>query len=133
MSLEFVHREEEGIQIVDLKGQLTFGKDDLLFRGELDGMVKAGKRRVVLNLNDLSEMDTTGLGTLLYALARLRKAGGDLALVSLNPKHAALLMAARLATVFELFKTDQDAINRFFPGRKIHHYDILEFAQSSPQ
>ena len=132
MSLEFVHREEEGIEIVSLKGCLAFGEGDLHFRQELDGLVKAGKCRVVLNLNDLSEMDTTGLGTLLYALAKLRKARGDLALVSLKPAHAAVMMAARLATVFELFKSEQDAINHFFPGREVHRYDILEFAQSSP-
>jgi anti-sigma B factor antagonist len=69
--------------------------------------VRAGKNRVVLNLN---EMDTTGLGTLLFALAKLRKAGGDLALVNLKPSHIEVLMAARLSTVFEVFKEDQDAV-----------------------
>ena len=73
MPLEFVQREQEGIQIVDLKGRLTFGPEDLYFRGELDVLVQAGMIRVVLNLDHLNDLDTTGLGTLLFALAKLRR------------------------------------------------------------
>ena len=131
MSLEIVQREQEGIEIVDLKGRLTFGPEDLHFRSELDRRVRAGKNRVVLNLNDVSEMDTTGLGTLLFALAKLRKAGGDLALVNLKPSHIEVLMAAKLSTVFEVFKEDQDAINSFFPGREVQRYDLLEYVRST--
>ena len=68
--------------------------------------MQAGGCRVVLNLNEMTELVTTGLGTLLFALAKLRKAGGGLALVKLKPSHIAILMAARLATVLELFKDD---------------------------
>jgi anti-sigma B factor antagonist len=133
MSLEIVQREQEGIEIVDLKGRLTFGPEDLHFRSELDRRVREGKNRVVLNLNDVSEMDTTGLGTLLFALAKLRKAGGDLALVNLQPSHIAVLMAARLSTVFEVFKEDQDAINSFFPGREVQRYDLLEYVRTQQE
>ena len=133
MSLEIIQRGQEGIEIVDLKGRLTFGQEDLHFRIELDRLVRTGRSRVVLNLNDVSEMDTTGLGSLLFALAKLRKAGGNLALVNLKPSHIAVLVAARLATVFEVFKEDQDAINSFFPDREVQRYDILEFAGSKQQ
>ena len=133
MSLEIIRREQEGIEIFDLKGRLTFGPEDLHFRSELDRRVRAGKNRVVLNLNDVSEMDTTGLGTLLFALAKLRKAGGDLALVNLQPSHIAVLMAARLSTVFEVFKEDQDAINSFFQGREVQRYDLLEYVRAQQE
>jgi anti-sigma B factor antagonist len=127
MPLEIVQRSQEGIEIVDLIGRLTFGQEDLRFRGELDELVRAGSSRVVLNLNDVSEIDTTGLGTLLFALAKLRKAGGNLALVNLTPLHIEILVEAKLTAVFEIFKEDQDAINSFFPGREVQRYDILEF------
>src|SRR5580692_6079795 len=113
MPLEFVQREQEGIEIVDLKGRLVFGPEDLYFRGELDLLVQAGKIRIVLNLDQMHELDTTGLGTLLFAHAKLRKAGGDLALVNLKPLHIQVVVEARLASVFNLFKEDQDAINSF--------------------
>ena len=80
--------------IVDLKGQLKLGEADLDFRNELDKLVRSGKSHVVLNLNDVSEIDTTGLGTLLFALAKLRKAGGGLALVNLKPSHIEVLLEA---------------------------------------
>jgi anti-sigma B factor antagonist len=66
-------------------------------------------------------------------MAKLRKAGGDLALVNLKPSHIAVIMAARLSTVFEVFKEDQDAINSFFPGREVQRYDLLEYVRSIQQ
>lgn len=133
MSLEIVQREQEGIAIVDLKGHLTFGQGDAHFRSELDRLVQAERFRVVLNLIDVGEIDTTGLGTLLFALAKLQKAGGGLALVNLKPLHIEVVLEAKLAAVFEIFKTDQDAINSFFPGREARRYDILEFVRSQEE
>jgi anti-anti-sigma factor len=133
MSLEIVQREQEGIAIVDLKGHLTFGQGDAHFRSELDRLVQAEQFRVVLNLIDVGEIDTTGLGTLLFALAKLQKAGGGLALVNLKPLHIEVVLEAKLAAVFEIFKTDQDAINSFFPGREARRYDILEFVRSQEE
>ncbi len=133
MSLEIAQREQEGIVIIDLKGPLTLDEGDLDFRTELDKLVHSGKSRVVLNLNDVSQIDTTGLGTLLFAVAKLRKAGAGLALVNLKPTHIKLLLEAKVANIFEVFKTDQDAINSFFPGREFQHYDILEFVQSQQE
>src|SRR5271165_621771 len=133
MSLEIVQREQEGIVIADRKGHLTLGEADLDFRSELDKLVRSGKSSVVLNLNDVSEIDTTGLGELLFAVAKLRKAGGGLALVNLKPSHIKLLLEAKVANIFEVFKTDQDAINSFFPDREVHRYDILEFVQSQQE
>ena len=133
MTLAIVQSEQEGITIVDLKGPLTFGSADAHFRSELDKLVQAKQIRVVLNLDGVSEIDTTGLGTLLFALAKLQKAGGGLALVDLKPLHIAVVLEAKLAAVFEIFKTDQDAINSFFPGREARRYDILQFVRSQEE
>jgi anti-sigma B factor antagonist len=130
MSLEITHREDEGIDVLDLNGQLTFGQEDLDFRAALDRLVTAGKIRVALNLGNLHKLDTTGLGTLLFARAKLRKAGGNLAVFNLKPSHIELLTAAKLETVFEVFRQEQDAISSFFPDREVQRYDILEFVES---
>jgi anti-sigma B factor antagonist len=130
MSLEIVHREREGVEILDLNGHLTFGQDDLDFRAELDRLIGAGKIRVALNLSDLHKLDTTGLGTLLFALAKLREAGGNLAIFNIKPSHIELLIEAKLETAFEAFQGEQDAINSFFPDREVERYDILEFVES---
>jgi anti-sigma B factor antagonist len=130
MSLEITSREQEGIEILNLNGRLTFGQEDLDFRGELDRLVKAGQLRVALNLADLRELDTIGLGTLLFALAKLRKAGGTLVVFNIKPAHIELLTATKLESVFEVFHDEQDAIDSFFPDREIKRYDILQFVES---
>ena len=130
MSLEITPRGVEGIVILDLNGQLTFGQEDLDFRVELDRLVKAGKLRVALNFSGLHKLDTTGLGTLLFALAKLRKAGGKLAIFEMKPTHIGLLTEARLETVFEVFHDEHDAMDSFFPDRDINRFDILAFVES---
>jgi anti-sigma B factor antagonist len=127
MALAIAHRDREGIEILDPDGRLVFGEEDLQFRNEIDKLLRARKNRVVLNLARLAEIDTTGLGTLLFALAKLRKEGGGLALVNLRSSHIELLELTKLETVFEVFDDEQEAINSFFPGREVRRYDILEF------
>ena len=118
MTLRIDEREQEGIKILDLKGALRFGPEDLEFREELEKLVRAGDTRVVLNLKELSHLDSAGLGTLQFALAKLQKAGGGLALVNLNPSHVAVLVQAKADAVFPCFREEQDAINSFFPTGK---------------
>jgi anti-sigma B factor antagonist len=131
MSLEITPRDVEGIQILDLSGQLTFGQEDLDFRAELDRLLQAGKFYVALNFSGLRKLDTTGLGTLFFALAKLRKAGGKLAIFAMRPTHIELLTEARLETVFEVFHDEHDAIDSFFPDRDVSPFDILKFVESA--
>ena len=130
MPLEITPRDVQGIVILDLNGKLTLGQEDLDFRAELDRLVTAGTLRVALNFSGLHRLDTTGLGTLLFALAKLGKAGGKLAIFQLKATHIGLLAEARLETVFEVFHDEQDALDSFFPGREIHRFDILAFVES---
>ncbi len=77
MSLEITRRSVEGIEILDLAGHLSLGQEDLDFRRENDRLLKAGNVRAALNFSGLRELDTTGLGTVLLALAEFRKAGRE--------------------------------------------------------
>jgi anti-sigma B factor antagonist len=129
MPLEIAEREQEGIEILDLKGRITFGEEDLALRNEIGRLAKEGKIRLVLNLKKVTEIDTTGLGTLLFTLAKLRKAGGGLALAGLRPAHMELLVIAKMETVFRVFAHEQEAINSFFPDRQVPRFDILEFLE----
>jgi anti-sigma B factor antagonist len=131
MSLNIVHRQRDGIEILDLNGYLTFGQGDQDFRNELDRLIKAGMTRVVLNLGDLRALDTTGLGTLLFAVAELRNAGGNLAIFNLKRSGIELLTDAHLEAVLEVFHDEQDAINSFFPDRGVTRYDVLDFVKSN--
>jgi anti-sigma B factor antagonist len=133
MALKVTRREEDGISILDLKGRLTFGPEDMLLNDEIRHALAARRFRLVIDLSGVDKIDSAGLGTLLYARAELRRAGGGLALANLRPAHMQLLLVARLETVFNIFGNDLDAINSFFPERKVPHYDILALVTSMRQ
>src|SRR5579862_1459141 len=131
MSLQMVHRKKEGIEILDVKGPLTLGQEDLDFRACLERLLLSGSIRVALNLDDLRELDSTGVATLLFAREKLLKAGGNLAIFNLHQSHIELLVDEQLETAFEAFQMEQDAIDSFFPGRKVKAYDVLEFVETA--
>jgi anti-sigma B factor antagonist len=130
MALEIAHREQEGIEILDLKGRLKLGEEDLALRNEMSKAVAAGRIRFVVNLGNVSEVDSTGLETLVCTRASLRKAGGGLALAGRPPAHMNLLVMEKMATEFKVFSHEQEAVNSFFPERQVPHVDILEFIKS---
>jgi anti-sigma B factor antagonist len=129
MSLHIEQRESEGIVILDLKGPLTLGHGDLELRDRLPALHQSGKVNIILNLKEVTGIDSTGLGTLVFGLARLRKSGGRLALLNVNRSHLGLFLLTGLATAFEFFDEEQDAVDSFFPDRELKHFDVLDFVQ----
>lgn len=125
MALRITRREKEGISIIQLDGRLTFGPEDIELNDEIRHAIAARRVRLVIDLGGVDKIDSAGLGTLLYARAELRRAGGGLALAELKPAHMQTLLVAKLETVFDVFETQQDAINSFFPERAVPHYDLL--------
>lgn len=126
MSLEIQQREHEGVVILELKGRITVGPEATMLR---DRVGAAPSKKVVLNLAGVDYIDSTGLGALVMCSTGLRKQGGDVKLLNLNKRQLELLVITKLATVFDLFTDEQDAINSFFPDRKIKTFDILNFVQ----
>ncbi len=129
MSLEFSQREREGIHILDLKGRLTAGEEVGKLREKLQQMSAAGQVNVILNLQDIDFIDSTGLGALVVCFMTLKKAGGALKLLNLSKRTVELLVLTKLSTVFEMHGDEQDAVNSYFPGREIRKFDILNFVQ----
>ena len=127
MNLEIESRETEGILILGLKGTLTLGHVDLELRDRLPAAADPGKVNIVLNLKDVTHIDSTGLGTLVAGLNRLRKADGRLALASLNESHLELFLLTKLAIAFEFFDDEHTAVDSFFPDRAVKSFDILDF------
>ena len=129
MSLHIEQRESEGIVILDLKGPLTLDHGDLELRDRLPALHQSGRVNIVLNFKDVSKIDSTGLGTLVFGLARLRKSGGGLALADINRSHVELFLLTKLAIAFDFFEDEQEAVNSFFPNRPVKRFDILDFVQ----
>jgi len=129
MSLDIQQREREGIVILDLKGRITVGQEASSLREKVAATTAAANNNIVLNLAHVDYIDSTGLGAMVMCSTSVRKAGGALKLVNLNRRNIELLVMTKLATVFDLFTDEQDAVNSFFPDRKIKTFDILNFVE----
>jgi len=129
MALDIHEREREGIVILDLKGRLIVGEPVSSLREKIRELSDTNKLSVILNLEHLDYIDSTGLGGLVISYTTLKKAGGALKILNLSKRNVELLVLTKLTTVFELFNDEQDAVNSFFPNRQIRKFDILDFVQ----
>ena len=129
MSLEIQQREREAVNVLDLKGRITMGNEASALREAVSALNASGKRSIVLNLAGVDYIDSTGLGALVICATTLRKSGGTIKLLNLTRRNIELLVMTKLATIFEIFNDEQDAVNSFFPDRKIKAFDILDFVQ----
>ena len=128
--LEIQRREKEGIPILDLKGRLVVGEPCTQLREQLNQEVAQGHKQIVLDLEGVDYIDSTGLGTMVICYTTLQKSeGGGLRLARLNRRNIELMLLTKLSTVFQIFGDDQEAVNSFFPEREIKHFDILSFVQ----
>ena len=129
MSLEIEQRENEGIAILDLKGRITVGAGAGALREKVGALNAAGVRNLVLELKGVDYIDSTGLGALVMCVTTMRKNGGNMKLVNLNRRNIELLVMTKLATVFEIFADEQDAVNSCYPDRELKTFDILDFVK----
>jgi anti-sigma B factor antagonist len=131
MSLDISQREREGVVILGLRGRLTAGEEASILREKVKDLAAGERTRVVLDLKEVDYIDSTGLGSLMICFTTVKKAGGMMKLLNLSRRNVELLVLTKLTTVFEMFADEQDAVNSFFPGRKITPFDILAFVQQS--
>ena len=131
--LQIEQRENEGVVILNLKGRLVLGPEDAALRQRLQELREGGHANVALNLKEVSKIDTTALGTLVFCATKFREARGQLVLFNLWPKHSELSNLVELNSAFEIYPDEVAAVNSFFPDRAVRHYDILEFVEELEQ
>jgi anti-sigma B factor antagonist len=127
--LEISRRIQEGVVILDLKGRLVLGEASNSVRDKTTAEAAEGNNKIILNLEHIDHIDSTGLGSMVICFTSLQRGGGALKLLKLNRRNLELLLLTKLSTVFEIFNEEQDAINSFFPDRSIKRFDILSFVQ----
>lgn len=133
INLEIQKREKEGITILDLRGRLVVGEPSLRLREKISEEITQGVRKLILNLEHVEFIDSTGLGCMVICYTTMQKAGGSMKLVKLNRRNIELMLLTKLSTVFEIFGEEQDAVNSFFAEREIKHFDILSFVQQQKE
>jgi anti-sigma B factor antagonist len=111
MSLNVKTRKVDGIVVVDMSGRLTIGEPVLLLRETLRVQVNDGVRHLVLNLGEVSYIDSSGLGELVSAYTTVRNKQGDIKLLNLTTKAKDLLQMTKLLTVFDVYEDESKAVN----------------------
>ncbi len=133
MSLEMHAREVDGISILDLHGRIVAGSEASELRGQLSALASQRKANLILNLQNVHFIDSTGLGILVVGHSSMKAAGGALKLLHLSKRTAQLMILTKLATVFSIYDDEQSAINSFFPDREVKHFDILQFVTAEEE
>jgi anti-sigma B factor antagonist len=113
MSMKLTTHEEGGVMIVDASGRLTLGESTIALRNKIRELVDGGSRRIVLNLADVTYIDSSGIGELVAAYTTVATAGGELKLLNLATRVHELLYITKLYTVFATFKDEASAIASF--------------------
>jgi anti-sigma B factor antagonist len=110
MSLNVKVRKADNAVIVDLSGRLTIGEPVMLLRETLRVHVHQGDRHFILNLADVSYIDSSGLGELVSSFTTVRNKQGDVKLLNLTSKAKDLLQMTKLLTVFDTYDDEAKAL-----------------------
>jgi anti-sigma B factor antagonist len=113
MTLKLTTRDSGDVVIVDARGKLTLGAGTSALREKMRELAQLGARRVVLNLADVSYVDSSGVGELVAAKGTVGKAGGEMKLLNLTKRAHDLLKLMKLCTVFETYGDEVSAIGSF--------------------
>jgi len=110
MSLSVKTRKIENVVVFDLSGKLTIGEPVMQVRESLRSSVNEGVRKFILNLRDVSYIDSSGLGELVSSYTTVRNKGGDVKLLNLTTKSKDLLQMTKLLTVFDTYDDEGKAL-----------------------
>ena len=113
MSLKLSVREVKDIVIIDLSGRLTMGEPCAALRDEIHDQAGHGNKKILLNLADVSYIDSAGLGELTAAFTSIKNRDGQLKLLSLTKRVHDLMQITKLYTVFDVYDDERKAVGSF--------------------
>ena len=111
--MDIKERVVESVSILDLSGKIVLGEGDVQIKERIRDLLSDGQRKILLNLGDVSYIDSAGLGALISSYATTKREGGHLKLVNLTKRVQDLLAITKLITVFDTFESEKEAIDSF--------------------
>ncbi|MBV9611639.1 MAG: STAS domain-containing protein [Acidobacteriaceae bacterium] len=113
MALTAKTRRVGNVAIVDLSGKVTLGENTGILRDELKSLLAQGNKQIILNMKDVSYVDSAGLGELVGAYTTATNQGGAVKLLHLQGKMRDLMQITKLHTIFPAFEDEQKAVSSF--------------------
>ena len=111
--MKIATRQLDGITVLDLGGRITLGEGSVQLRDAVRDLLAKGHKKIVLNLGDISYMDSSGMGELVTAYTSVKNQGGELKLINLTKKIEDLMQITKLVTVFDIYDDEASAIASF--------------------
>ena len=113
MSMKASNRQVDGITVVDMSGRITLGEGSVILRDTIRDLIGKGQKKILLNLGDVTYIDSSGIGELVSAFTAVRREGGELKLLNLTKKVHDLLQITKLYTVFDVKDDEAAAVKAF--------------------
>ena len=114
MSVNLSTRQVGDVSVLDVTGRITLGEEGSgKLRKALQDLLKDGKKKILLNLGDVSYIDSSGIGELVSGFTTVTNSGGSLKLLHLNKRVKDLLQITKLYTVFDVHEDEAGAIRSF--------------------
>lgn len=111
--MKWNERRNGDVAILDLKGKLTIGVGDVQLRGLVHDLIDRGETKILVNMKDITYMDSAGTGQLVASYTSARNEGAELKLLNLNARTRDLLQFTELIRVFESFDDEATAVASF--------------------
>jgi anti-sigma B factor antagonist len=113
VALRMAERDVNGVTVLDIEGRIVLGEESNAFREKVKGLLASGKKKIVLNMAQVSYIDSAGLGTLVATFHSARSQGAMLKLANLGAKFKEVLQVTKLMTVFDTYDTEAAAVQSF--------------------
>ncbi len=107
------NREVDGVAVVGLEGRIVLGEESNALRERVKSLLSNNKKKIVLNMDNVTYIDSAGLGTLVAAHHSAKSQGATLKLSNLGSKFQEVLQVTKLLTVFDVLPSEADAIRSF--------------------
>ena len=98
------------VRILDISGKITLGEGTMAVRNTVRDLLKAGNKKLILNLAEVNYVDSSGIGELVSAFTTVTNQGGRLVLLNPQKKLLELLQITKLLSVFSLFEDESSAL-----------------------
>jgi anti-sigma B factor antagonist len=106
-------RQAGDVTILDLKGKITIGSGDVALRNSIQEVMNNGAKKVLINMADVSTIDSSGIGELVSAYTTATNRGAKLKLVNLPAKVTDILTITQLITVFDVYDSEAEGVASF--------------------
>lgn len=111
--MKFTHHEEAGILFLRLEGQLMGGPDAEEVRELFLASIEKGTTQILLDMEEVSWVNSSGLGILIAGHLAARQKGGALKMIKVSQRIESILNVTRLSSIFEVFESESDARHSF--------------------